>query len=160
ELGGTTWKLGFTTGAAQRPRERHVPAGDGLTVLEERRRAKSRCGVPEEARVVRCDEAGQAGVWLPRFCVSHDGEHAMVDSASIAVDRRSCRAKADRRDARKLLTRLRRHPAEEKKAWSLVRVPRQPVPRVWPRRRAGPGGVSHRTQAYCSFTCPPLSARA
>jgi hypothetical protein len=33
ELGVNTWKLGFTTGAAQRPRERHVPAGDGQTVL-------------------------------------------------------------------------------------------------------------------------------
>src|SRR5262245_44424341 len=26
-LGGHTWKLGFTTGAAQRPRERRMPAG-------------------------------------------------------------------------------------------------------------------------------------
>jgi len=31
-LGVNTWQLGCTTGAAQRPRERHVPAGDGQTV--------------------------------------------------------------------------------------------------------------------------------
>ena len=43
-LGVHTWQLGCTTGAAQRPRERHVPAGDGQAVLEEIRRAKSRFG--------------------------------------------------------------------------------------------------------------------
>jgi hypothetical protein len=31
-LGVNTWKLGCTTGAAPRPRERHVPAGDCQTV--------------------------------------------------------------------------------------------------------------------------------
>ena len=54
ELGANTWKLGGTTGAAQRPRERQVPAGDCPAVLEERRRAKSRFGWPAEARVVSC----------------------------------------------------------------------------------------------------------
>jgi hypothetical protein len=44
ELGVNKWKRGFTTGAAQRPRERQVPAGDCQTVLEERRRAKNRLG--------------------------------------------------------------------------------------------------------------------
>jgi hypothetical protein len=67
EVGVNTWTLGFTTGAAQRPRERHVPAGDGQTVLEERRRAKSRFGWPEEARGVRGDEAGREGLGLQRF---------------------------------------------------------------------------------------------
>jgi hypothetical protein len=47
ELGVNKWKLGFTTGAAQRPRERQVPAGDCHTVLEEIRRAKNRFGLPE-----------------------------------------------------------------------------------------------------------------
>jgi transposase len=67
ELGVNKWKLGFTTGAAQRPRERQVPAGDCHTVLEEIRRAKSRCGLPEAARVVSCYEAGRDGFWLHRF---------------------------------------------------------------------------------------------
>ena len=35
ELGVNKWKLGFTTGAAQRPRERRVPAGDCHKVREE-----------------------------------------------------------------------------------------------------------------------------
>ncbi len=31
ELGGNKWKLGFTPGAAQRPRERQGAAGDFLS---------------------------------------------------------------------------------------------------------------------------------
>jgi hypothetical protein len=61
ELGVNKWKLGCTTGAAQRPRERQVPAGDCQTVLEEIRRAKSRFGLPAEAQVVSCYEAGRDG---------------------------------------------------------------------------------------------------
>ena len=61
ELGVNKWKLGFTTGASQRPRERPVPAGDCQTVLEEIRRAKSRFGLPAEAQVVSCYEAGRDG---------------------------------------------------------------------------------------------------
>jgi hypothetical protein len=60
------WKLGFTTGAAQRPRERQVPAGDVHTVLEEIRWAKGRFGLPENTRVVSCYEAGRDGFWLYR----------------------------------------------------------------------------------------------
>ena len=123
ELGVTKGKLGFTTGAAQRPRERQVPAGDGQTGLEEIRRAKSRFGLPEAAGVVRCYEAGRDGFWLQRFLVSQGVTNAVVDSASIEVKRRYRRAKTDRLDVHKLLTMLLRHAAGEKKVWSVVRVP-------------------------------------
>ena len=43
-LGVTTWKLGFTTGVAQRPRERTMAAGDVHALDEEMTRAKRRCG--------------------------------------------------------------------------------------------------------------------
>jgi transposase len=124
ELGENKWKLGCTTGAAQRPRERQVPAGDCQAVLEEIRRAKSRFGLPEEARVVSCYEAGRDGFWLHRFLVSHGVENVVGDSASIEVNRRYRRAKTDRLDVHKLLTMLLRHAAGEKKVWSGVRVPR------------------------------------
>jgi transposase len=104
ELGVNKWKLGFTTGAAQRPRERQVPAGDCHTVLEEIRRAKSRFGLPEAARVVSCYEAGRDGFWLHRFLLRQGVENAVVDSASIAVNRPYRRAKTDRLDVHKLLT--------------------------------------------------------
>jgi len=123
ELGVNKWKLGCTTGAAQRPRERQVPAGDCQTVLEEIRRAKSRFGLPEEARVVSCYEAGRDGFWLHRFLVSQGVENIVVDSASIEVNRRYRRAKTDRLEVQKLLTLLLRHAAGAKKVWSVVRVP-------------------------------------
>jgi hypothetical protein len=44
------WQLGFTTGAAQRPRECQIPADDGQRVLEEIQQAKQRFGLPERAR--------------------------------------------------------------------------------------------------------------
>jgi transposase len=49
-------------------------------------------------------------------------ENSVVDSASIEVNRRYRRAKTDRLDGHKLLTRLLRHTAGEKKVWSVVRV--------------------------------------
>lgn len=122
-LGVHKWKLGCTTGAAQRPRERHIPAGDGHAVLEEIRWAKSRLGLPETARVVRGDDAGRDGVWLHRFVVSQGVENVVVDAASIGVNRRDRRAKTDRLDVPKLLTMRRRHVAGAKKVWRVVRVP-------------------------------------
>jgi transposase len=118
-----TGKLGLTTGAAQRPRERHVPAGDGHAVLEEIRRAKSRFGLPEEAWVVSGYDAGRDGLWRHRFFVSPGVEHSGVDSASIEVHRRYRRAKTDRLDGHKLLTMLLRHAAGNKTVWRVVRVP-------------------------------------
>ena len=123
ELGENKWKLGCTTGAAQRPRERQVPAGDCQTVLEEIRRAKNRFGLPEEARVVSCYEAGRDGFWLHRFFVSQGVENAVVDSASLEVKRRARRAKTDRLAVQKLLPMLLRHAAGAKKVWSVGRGP-------------------------------------
>jgi transposase len=109
ELGENTWKRGCTTGAAQRPREWQVPAGDGHAVREASRRAKSRLGLPAAARVVRCDEAGRDGFWLHCFLVSPGVEHCVVDSARLAVHHRYRRAKTARLDVPKLLTMRLRH---------------------------------------------------
>ena len=54
ELRTSTGKLGGTTGAAQRPRERHVPARHMAAVQEEIPRAQQRFGWPAEAPVVSC----------------------------------------------------------------------------------------------------------
>jgi transposase len=66
ELGVTTWRLGFTTGAAQQPRERTMPAGAIPVLQGVIARAKQRFGVPHDTRVVSCDEAGRDGFWLHR----------------------------------------------------------------------------------------------
>ena len=123
ELGQDTWKLGFTIGMAQPPRERTIPAGALETLQQEITRAKQRFGLPEDARVVSCYEAGRDGFWLHRALVAHGVQNHVIDAASIEVNRRQRRAKTDRLDVRKLLTMLLRHSAGEQKVWSVVRVP-------------------------------------
>ena len=71
ELGQDTWKLGFTIGVAQQPRERTIPAGDIVRVQQEIAPAKQRFGLPADARVVSCYEAGRDGFWLHRCLVAH-----------------------------------------------------------------------------------------
>jgi transposase len=123
ELGQSKWKLGFTIGMAQPPRERTIPAGDVAKLQQEITRAKQRFGLPEDAHVMSCYEAGRDGFWLHRYLVAHHVENLVIDSASIEVNRRQRRAKTDRLDVRKLLTMLLRHRAGEKKVWSVVRIP-------------------------------------
>jgi transposase len=62
-LGANHWKLGFTTGAAQRPWERNVSARHLEAVREEIRKAKERFGLPADAPVISCYEAGRDGFW-------------------------------------------------------------------------------------------------
>ena len=58
ELSEETWKLGFTIGHGQKPRERTVTARHHEHVLNEIAEAKRRFGLPETASVVSCYEAG------------------------------------------------------------------------------------------------------
>ena len=71
ELSEKTWKLGFTTGYGQKPRERTVTARHHAHVLHEIAEAKRRFGLPETASVVSCYEAGREGFWLHRFLQGH-----------------------------------------------------------------------------------------
>ena len=94
ELSEKTWKLGFTTGHGQKPRERTVPARHHERVLNEIAQAKRRLGLPETALVVSCYEAGREGFWLHRFLQAQGLTNHVVDSSSIEVNRRRRRAKA------------------------------------------------------------------
>ena len=76
ELGQNTWKLGFTIGVAQQPRERMIPSGDVDTLQQEITRAKQRFGLPEDARVVSLLRlaatallaAATSSAWRPEPC--------------------------------------------------------------------------------------------
>ena len=57
ELRERTWKLGFTTGHGQKPRERGFAARNQARLLQEVAQAKKRFGLPESASVVSCYEA-------------------------------------------------------------------------------------------------------
>jgi transposase len=123
ELSEKTWKLGFTTGHGQKPRERPVSARQQERVLDEIARAKDRLGLPASAAVVSCYEAGREGFWLHRFLQGHGITNHVVDSSAIEVNRRRRRAKSDGLDVRKLLSMLMRYHHGERHVWQVVKVP-------------------------------------
>ena len=95
ELSEKTWKLGFTTGHGQKPRERTITARQQERIRDEIAQAKRRLGLPETAPVVSCYEAGREGFWLHRFLQGHGITNHVVDSSAIEVNRRQRRAKSD-----------------------------------------------------------------
>src|SRR5215831_8170045 len=123
ELSEKTWKLGFTTGHGQKPRERTVTARQQERVLDEIVQAKRRLGLPATAPVVSCYEAGREGFWLHRFLQAHGITNHVVDSSAIEVNRRRRRAKSDGLDVRKLLSMLLRYAHGERHVWQVVKVP-------------------------------------
>lgn len=123
ELGTGKWKLAFSTGLGQKPRERNVAGGHGEALLNEIRAAKKRFGLAPEARVVCCYEAGPDGFALYRFLIDHAVECLVVDSSSIEVNRRKRRKKTDKLDARALLRLLIRHVLGEERVFRVVHVP-------------------------------------
>jgi transposase len=123
ELSEKTWKLGFTTGHGQKPRERTVTARQQERVLDEIAQAKRRLGLPASAAVVSCYEAGREGFWLHRFLQGHGITNHVVDSSSIEINRRRRRAKSDGLDVRKLLSMLMRYEQGERPVWQVVKVP-------------------------------------
>jgi transposase len=123
ELSEKTWKLGFTTGHGQKPRERSIAARNQTRVLQEVAQAKRRFGLPETAPVVSCYEAGREGFWLHRFLQAQGITNHVVDSSSIEVNRRQRRAKSDGLDVRKLLSMVIRYEYGEREVWRVVRVP-------------------------------------
>jgi transposase len=144
ELSLATWKLAFTVGSGQKPRIRSVPAGALLCLIKEIDLAKKRFGLPKDATVISCFEAGRDGFWVHRFLVSYEIKNIVVDSASIEVNRRKRRAKSDRLDAVKLVSMLIRWQNGEKKVWAgsanpsawLRRTERPVDPRAKARPRA------------------------
>ena len=123
ELGSTKWTLAFTSSPAQRPRLRRIDAGDLAGLQKEMGAAKARFGLPREAPVRSCYEAGRDAFWLHRWLLARGVDNVVVDSASIEVNRRARHAKTDRLDAGKLVHLLMRWTHGERKVWSVVHVP-------------------------------------
>jgi transposase len=123
ELGEVTWKLAFTTGLGQKPRQRDI-AGRAIEALrQEIAAAKERFGLPADTPVVSCYEAGREGFWLHRCLRAMGVQNEVIDSSSIQVPRRQRRAKTDRLDVQQLLKMLVRWQQGEKDVWSVVQVP-------------------------------------
>src|SRR5215471_4891139 len=137
ELGERSWKLGFSTGVGQRPRVRQIPAGAVGVIAQEILRAKMRLGVPVDAPVMSCYEAGRESFWVHRYLVAHGITNHVVDSSSIEVNRRARRAKTDRLDLAGLLSLLARYVQGDRRVWRIVHVPSvtdedaRHLPRTW-----------------------------
>ena len=137
ELGERSWKLGFSTGVGHRPRVRQIPAGAVGVIAQEILRAKMRLGVPVDAPVMSCYEAGRESFWLHRYLVAHGITNHVVDSSSIEVNRCARRAKTDRLDLAGLLSLLARFVQGDGRVWRVVRVPSvqdedaRHLPRTW-----------------------------
>jgi transposase len=123
ELGASQWKMAFSPGLGQAPRDRTVRAADLAAVQREIAAAKERFGLAADVPVVSCYEAGRDGFWLQRALEQLGVRCHIVDSASIEVNRRSRRAKTDRLDAGKLVMMLLRYLSGESRVWKVVRVP-------------------------------------
>ena len=123
DLGAGNWKLAFTVGLGQKPRLKTITGRSTLSLVLEIKAAKRRFGLPEDAPVLCCYEAGRDGFWLHRFLLAHGVQNQVVDSSSIEVNRRQRRAKSDRLDAVKLVEMLLRWHNGEHKVWSVVHAP-------------------------------------
>jgi transposase len=67
ELSLATWKLAFTVGSGQKPRIRSVPAGSPPCLIDDIVLPKKRFGLPQDASVISCYEAGRDAFWVHRF---------------------------------------------------------------------------------------------
>lgn len=122
ELSKKTWKLAMSDGSAAAGRMVDVPGGDLERTAQEISKGKKRLGLPSDAPVFSCYEAGRDGFWIHRALTQMGIENVVVDPASLDVDRRKRRPKTDRLDALKLLGALVRHVRGER-VWRVVRVP-------------------------------------
>ncbi|HEX6268734.1 MAG TPA: IS110 family transposase [Anaerolineales bacterium] len=116
-------KLYLALELSQAPQLKTLKARNLNGLQREIEQAKERFGLPEEAGVLRCHEAGRDGFWLHRYLEANAVNNVVVDSASIEVNRRFRRAKTDRLDVGKLLNMLVRYHQGEPKVWSVVHVP-------------------------------------
>ena len=121
ELSNKKWKLGFSNGS--KARRKSIEARNQIRLLEEVSLAKRKLGLPAEAKVICCYEAGRDGHWLHRWLSSEGFEVLEIDSSSIETARGRKHVKTDRVDVEKLLDLLLRRCLGFRKAFRVVRVP-------------------------------------
>ena len=90
-----------------------------LNRLRQRAEARRHCPVT----LVVMQEAGRDGFWVHRMLEAHGVRSFVVDPSSIAVNRRSRRAKTDRIDAEAMLRTLMAWWRGERQVCAMVRAP-------------------------------------
>jgi len=125
ELSKSIWLVAVSTPGSERVSKYRVGAADKSALLSLLTRLKAEtvrsCRMP--VKIISIHEAGLDGFWVHRLLETEGGESHVVDAASIAVDRRSRRAKTDRIDVEKLLRTLMGWARGERQICSMVRAP-------------------------------------
>lgn len=121
ELSRKTWRLGFSNGAKNR--QVSVDASNLAALGDAVRQAKSKLGLDDDCAVLSCYEAGRDGFWIHRELEGMGYHNAVIDSASIEVNRRQRRAKTDRVDLQSLLRLSVRYHGGDRDVMRVVRVP-------------------------------------
>ncbi len=125
ELSLSSWVLVASAPGEDKASKHGLAAcdGPGLLALLRRlqERAERRCGRP--VAVVVMQEAGRDGFWVHRLLEAQGVRSLVVDPSSIAVNRRSRRAKTDRIDAEAMLRTLMAWSRGERQVCAMVRPP-------------------------------------
>jgi transposase len=123
DLGASKWHVAFLRDTTRRPKVHVVVAGNFGTLLEKAAAAKKRLGLPADAPISSCYEAGRDGFWIHRELVKRGVDNHVIDPASIEVERRWRKRKTDGIDATKEVVRLVRFVGGDKHAFRTVNVP-------------------------------------
>ena len=125
ELSLSSWVVVASAPGEDKASKHKVEACDGPGLLALLRRlqarAERRCGGP--VTVVAMQEAGRDGFWVHRLLEANGVRSHVVDPSSIAVNRRSRRAKTDRIDAEAMLRTLMAWARGERQVCAMVRAP-------------------------------------
>jgi transposase len=125
ELSKSTWLIAVSASGSDKISKYRVAGGDVTAFLSllARLKAQAERHCDGAVKIVSIHEAGLDGFWVHRLLEANDVESQVVDAASIAVDRRSRRAKTDRIDVEKLLRTLMGWARGERRICSMVRPP-------------------------------------
>jgi transposase len=136
ELSRSDWLVTSLSPDSEKMSRRKIQAGDGpgLLSLLRQLQSKAREQLGRPVRIITIQEAGLDGFWLHRLLEANGIESHVVDAASIAVSRRSRRAKTDRIDGEALLRTLLAWLRGEPRVCSMVVAP---SPEEEARRRLG-----------------------
>jgi transposase len=125
ELSLSSWVVVASAPGEDKASRHGVAACDGPGLLALLRRLRER--VERRRRrpvtVVVMQEAGRDGFWVHRLLEAHGMRSHVVDPSSIAVNRRSRRAKTDRIDAEAMLRMLMAWARGERQVCAMVRPP-------------------------------------
>jgi transposase len=125
ELSKSVWLIAVSAPGREKASKYRVAAADVATLaaLLARLKAQAERYRRGTVQVVSIHEAGLDGFWVHRMLQANGVESHVVDAASIAVDRRSRRAKTDRIDVERLLRTLMGWIRGERRICSMVRAP-------------------------------------